>query len=190
MRGIGLLLALVPGFAAAAWSGEPISDAVGQPPKLRPGVPALVAPSPLSRPLLKEARSGSGGLVLTLDHEAVAELKAVRGPVRIDSLPLGRDRHVDLELERFRVTLPSTQFVVGGDNLPFAFDPEAIVLLRGRTADDLNSHVYLAISEHATTGMIESDQGRFGVSSRSPSGGELAPGEVAIFQAPAAGPNA
>lgn len=184
--------ALVLAMSAGASASEPAAHQVNGPPRLRPGVASKITPARLSRPLLTMARPEHGALLLTLDPLALSELKSSKIPVLIETVPLGVDHTVSLEVERFRVTLPTTQFMIGqadGGSVPFVFDPDSIVLLRGRIAGDLNSHVFLALSEHASNGVIESSLGRFGLSSHSPTGAQLGANEIAVFHALNSGHN-
>ena len=100
-----LLLVVVLALSAVARADGPA--------RLLPGVPARASVTRLSRPLLTAARPERGALVLTVDQAAMTELKSATAPVLLESVPLAIGRGVNLEVERFRVTLPTTQFVVG-----------------------------------------------------------------------------
>lgn len=194
MNRFALLLAvtIASSIAVRAWAGAPDLHAA-QP---GPGVRHAQPPARLSKPLVAEVRATAGNATLRFDPEAVDELKAINGRILIDSFPLSADHAADLELERFRIVQPGAQFVLGrahGDNAPLAFDPESIILLRGRIADQPQSRVYLALSPNMSNGIIESGAGRFGLVSRAPAasddGEPAAPWTVSVFRALAAGPN-
>lgn len=167
------------------------AQAPAGPSKLRPGVALKTAPTRLSQPLFADARAQGGAIVARVNLQALAEIKSAAGPLLIEDVPLGVDRKISLEVERFRVTRPGAQFVIGRGqhDAPGAFDSESVVLLRGRVAGDLYSRVYLALSPHGSNGFIESGSMRCGLSSRLTKNAALAPWELAIFPALVSGPN-
>ena len=69
-----------------------------------------------------------------------------------------------LELERFAVTDHSTRFLIqdhhGRERL-LAFDPDSVVLLRGKASGDSDSSVFLALSPHGAIGTASIDGGSF-----------------------------
>ena len=71
--------------------------------------------------------------------------------------PLADGSAVDLELERFRVASAHTRFVEGTDrgDVPMVFDPECVVLLRGRVSGFAGSHVFLSLEGGACAGRVE-----------------------------------
>ncbi len=105
----------------------------------------------ISRPFHVESQQHDG-IVLSVDPAALAERG---GAFVIDQFPLAAGTAVDLEVERFRVTGPDTRFVVGRESVPVAFDPERVILLRGRVAGETGSHVFMALSEWGSIGRIE-----------------------------------
>ncbi len=123
--------------------------------------------------------------IVDLDPADLARAARQSTQVLIEQVPLARDHAVDLLVERFSITGPKTRFVVGPDHRPRAgFDPAAITLLRGRVKGEAGSHVYLAVSEHDTTGFIElpSAGRRYNISSRPGAGIETGPGRLAVFR--------
>jgi hypothetical protein len=73
------------------------------------------------------------------------------------SMQIG-DTEQELELERFRVTDSRTRFVVGHPrraDRKLDFDPNSVVLLRGRVASDSQSTVFLAMSDHGVIGTAQ-----------------------------------
>ena len=96
--------------------------------------------------------------IIAVDAAAIRRLAGHGSPFVINAFPLGTDKSVDLEVERFRITAPGTRFVVGRtevNDLPIAFDPERVLLLRGRVAGRPGSHVFLALSQWGSMGRIE-----------------------------------
>ncbi len=101
---------------------------------------------------------------------ALRETKAVIDKaVILKGFPLRQALQVDLVLERFRVTTAATRFVVGdpsGSDSVIDFDPERVLLLRGHVANDLESRVFLALSDYGGFGAIDHAGHRYKVSSR------------------------
>ncbi|HZW09742.1 MAG TPA: M12 family metallo-peptidase [Phycisphaerales bacterium] len=92
---------------------------------------------------------------------------------------------VSLDLTPFSVTTEQTRFVVGdgaGEDVELAFDPRAVVLLRGGVEGDARSHAFLSAHEGAMSGRIELGSGeRFVVTSRAAGGRALGPGEALVL---------
>ncbi len=165
----------------------------GRVPELGPGSaraarrPAVVAPG-----VVRVMEGGVDSSRVRIDRAGLARA-AASGAFVVPGLNLGGSA-VELEVERFRVTQPETRFVVGGASgrdEEMVFDPESVVLLRGRVAGYGSSHLYLAVSGSMVNGVIDLGPGypSYGVSSRL--GGErMAPGEAMVFRAlGAGGPN-
>jgi len=169
----------------------------------RPAPPALGAPgSPIAgrvqgsriRELAKPAAPQGGCFTVQIDPWRLADAAATPGALQIEQFPVGVGQTIDLEVERFWVTKPGTRFVAGGPDgrdVPLNFDPDSIVLLRGRVVGYPHSNVYLAMSDILTNGVIDLGKGsaRYGVSSRGPGGRALPSGMVSVFAAAAGGPN-
>ena len=93
---------------------------------------------------------GPAMAIVTLDRATLDGLAADGSVFTIERFPLNAQRSVDLNLQRFTVTGPDMQFVVGnrgGADTPFAFDPGRVTLLRGTVAGEADSHVFMAFSE-------------------------------------------
>ncbi|MEE8458461.1 MAG: M12 family metallo-peptidase [Phycisphaerales bacterium] len=85
----------------------------------------------------------------------------------VEHFQLDAETTVDLELQRFRVTLPGTRFVVGhmaGDDVAWDFDPDRVTLLRGRVAGEPDSHVFMALSEWGSSGRIDRGGTQYAIS--------------------------
>ena len=130
---------------------------------------------------------------VTLDWDLVAlGRNADAGPVVIPSVRLPNHRDVDLELERFRITTSKTEFVRGrrgGADVSIQYDPDRVILLRGRVIDQPGSRVFLALSDTGSTGSIDLGAGarRFAVTSVGPDGERLAGGRLAVYESPVFG---
>jgi WD40 repeat protein len=135
------------------------------------------------------ARPDGGALIIRMSHEHLAAQAAEPGVVLIRGFPLAAGRTVDLELERFWVTNAGTRFDLGGTGQRADFNPDSVILLRGRIAGEPRSHVYLATAAGMTNGVIElgAGLGAWGISSRSRSGSSLPEGELTVFAAAGAG---
>ena len=93
---------------------------------------------------------------------------------------------LELRLETFRVTGPSTRIVVGdrrrGDT-DLGFDPSRVVLLRGGVAGDPHAHAFVSIFDGAMSGRLELGTGeRFVITSRAGGGRMLPPGEALVLR--------
>jgi len=134
--------------------------------------------------LLGAASAGQGAAtIIDLDHRALADAARRGDAVRIEQITLAAGLTVDLELEPFNIVGPRTRFVVApGDR---QLDPPQVTLFRGRVTGEPFSHVYLALSPRGSAGSIELGPGarRYQLSSRTGSGVNLPPGQVAVFEA-------
>ena len=105
-------------------------------------------------------------------------LSAPAGKATIEDFPLQPGLKVDLALERFRVTNHQTRFVVGQGpdrEEALAFDPDSVLLLRGRVVGDPDSRVFMALSDHGGFGTIDRATERFWISSTQPDRLEITP---------------
>lgn len=199
-----LALSLLTAAPLMAQKDAPAAESVTSPQIVRiPGPPALGAPGSLAAAMARKTpvadlaspAAPQGGLfTVRLDPARLADAAKTPGALLIQGFPIGIGRSLDLEVERFWVTKPGTRFVVGGHggkDEPLAFDPDSVVLLRGRVAGRPHSSVYIAISDFVSNGIIDLGKGlpRYGVSSRGPAGAPLGPGYLAVFEAVAGGPN-
>lgn len=100
-------------------------------------------------------------IVLELSREQIAASAAaapgIADSVRIAGVPLDLDRTVTLDLVRFHAVTPGARFEVmterGAESL--AFDPDSVILLRGRVEGYRDSHVFLALGSRVTNGWID-----------------------------------
>jgi hypothetical protein len=203
-----VLTCVVLSCAATAWAQDSqaaagSSTAVSRPPK----PPAFNPPTaPVQRqPEIALGRVFSplaphlphrGALAVGFDlHQLRANIGLV-GSAFIENFPLTSLRFVDLEVERFWVTAPDARFVLGGQGAsagdsPSGFDPQSVVLLRGRVRGFPRSDVYLGLADSLTNGVIDlgPGYGRFGVSSRGHGGEPMPPGQLLVFEARGTGAN-
>ncbi len=209
---VSLALAIVFGISNPAIQAQtkeqakapPLVDIAGQgshtplltwgqalPPQLGPGsAPAAYHPQ-LSAPGAAILRGGKdSSAIVSLDRSRLSQVSAL-GAFVIPHFPLdATGATLDLEVERFRVTLPTTRFVNGSaGDAPIDFDPETVLLLRGRVAGYTNSHLFLGIADGMVNGTIDLGPGypSYGVSSRGPDGSQMPPGHVTVFKALGAG---
>ncbi len=185
----GLQAQLAPKAPAPAQTDSPF-----HPPQIGPGsAPAAFHPT-LSAPgaaILKEGKDTSA--VVTLDRTRLTQVSEL-GAFVIPAFPLdATGATLDLEVERFRITSPSTRLVNGSlADAPIDFDPESVLLLRGRVRNYPTSHLYLAIADGMVNGTIDLGPGypSYGVSSRGHDGATMPSGQVTVFKAlGAGGPN-
>jgi hypothetical protein len=91
-----------------------------------------------------------------LQNVQVGEMAVVR------DFPLGEDAQVVLRLQRFEVLTEDAEIVtaavnMNGEVLQRQFDRPNVVLLKGAIEGDPSSRVFLALGEHTTNGLIESN---------------------------------
>ncbi|MEE9128418.1 MAG: M12 family metallo-peptidase [Phycisphaerales bacterium] len=124
--------------------------------------------------------------IINLDREALRQVAALNDEFIIEQFPLAADLMVAAQLQRFEITTPETQFVMGsGDSEALdGFDPDDITLLRGNVVDKPGSHVFLAVSKNSSVGLVDLGQGRghFNITSKSGRGLDLEPDQLAIFE--------
>jgi len=103
---------------------------------------------------------------MTLDNGDYTRLKSVDRVLMTD-FSVGRDRSVDLELNRVNVFTEDAQVVLGSSkgDVPVAL-PD-VVLLSGHVAGDPNSFAFLGLSPNGTNGIIRAGGDTFVVSSGS-----------------------
>ncbi|MCH7720672.1 MAG: hypothetical protein IH988_06735, partial [Planctomycetes bacterium] len=104
----------------------------------------------------------------------------------IQGFPLGDDLQVDLALKSFPVVAQGAQLVLGrrhGCDEPIDFDPESILFFRGEVVGRPQSHVFLALSDHMSTGQIVLGVGgrEYRISSRGGDGAALERGLISVF---------
>jgi len=128
-------------------------------------------------------------IVVDWDREAIREMAGREGPQLVRDFPLRAGLSLDLEIERFSVTSPSTQFVLGrkgGEDQPIDFDPSSISMFRGRIVDAPGSHVFLAFSDTLSTGHIDLGPGHpsYRIHSRGnrSAGVDTGAGEIEVFE--------
>ena len=102
-----------------------------------------------------------GGVTVEINQ---SELQNVRDGevVVVRDFPLGEDAQVELRLQRFEVLTKDAEIVtasvnMNGEVLHRQFVRPDVVLLKGAIEGDPSSRVFLAIGEHTTNGLIESD---------------------------------
>jgi outer membrane protein assembly factor BamB len=123
--------------------------------------------------------------VLELDLELVRQ-RAGHGRFVLEAFPVRPDLAVDLEVERFRLAGPNTRFVLGRQGAPdirLSFDPDQIVLLRGKVLGHPGSHVFLGLANRGSIGTIDlgPGAGKFQVSANGGGGIALEPRQLVVF---------
>jgi hypothetical protein len=138
---------------------------------------------PLLAALAAATVAPAGSPSLELDRLALADAARRDGTVRIEDVDLGRDRTVDLVIERFEIVGPATRFVTARGA---PLQRPAVTLFRGRVAGMPQSSVYLALTPRGGTGLIElgPDRPRFALSGPTGGGADPPPGHahLAIFE--------
>ncbi len=108
-----------------------------------------------------EVVSQFDGVTIDIDRSALQEVQE-NEIVVVSDFPLGNDKEVKLRLQRFEVLAPNAEIVLGSVNIDGVAlhrqmpRPE-LVLLKGAIEGDPSSRVFIAIGEHTTNGLIESD---------------------------------
>jgi DNA-binding beta-propeller fold protein YncE len=191
---IALGLLVLPAAAGAgpetAAGPRPPSPTIFNP----PGAPSQPAPPRSVGAPFIPAVPRAGASVAHVDLPALRAAIGAVGAVTIERFPLDAGQFVDLEAERFWVTAPDARFVAGGDkgDTPLDFDPGRVLLLRGRVRGHARSHVFLALSEWSSNGLVDLGPGlpTYGVSSRAMDGSPNAAGDLTVFRgAPGRGRN-
>ncbi len=98
-------------------------------------------------------RQRKAGAALQVGPRAYEALQG-HARVRVKGFPLERGKRVDLELERFQVTSPETQIVMGTDQGDRVMPHPEVALFRGRVVNEPDSEVYLGVSSLQTNGFI------------------------------------
>ncbi len=101
------------------------------------------------------------GVVVQIDAHELGAIED-NATVVIPAFPLGMDGEVRLRLQRFDVFTNDAEVVLGSQNKRGEFiDTHVarpnIVFLRGTIERDPSSRVFLALGEHTTNGLIETD---------------------------------
>ena len=104
--------------------------------------------SSAARPLVYAGTLG-GGARLTLASNAFQDLK--NGPAdRMFTIPRGDGEDFELELRRFTVTIPDTQFISAGQNGQASIPAPDVVSYRGQITGQPGSHAFLSVSSGGT----------------------------------------
>jgi len=115
-------------------------------------------------PLRLVAEDPRGVATLALDAEAYAQLKTLQS-VEIDGFVLGAGQRADVTLIRFDV-FPADAQVRSVDELgEHAAERPDVQLWRGHVQGEPNSNIFLSLSPHGSSGMIESGGSRYIISS-------------------------
>ncbi len=160
-----------------------LSTQAQMPPQIGAGSAAsAIHPAPLPAAIVVQVDEDRRGPTVHFDRARMSERDAAAFSM---TLPV-EGGALTLELERFRITTPASRFVIGGPkgDQPMDFDPESVLLLRGRAAGYESSHAYLAIADTMINGIIDLGPGypTYGVSSRAREGGQLPVGQAIVFQ--------
>ncbi len=123
---------------------------------------------------------------MRLDRSALRAAAVQRQTFVATDVALADGRRVDLQLEPFRLFADDMQLTLGrrdADDIPFAYDPARMTLLRGHVVDQPHSDVFLAVSSDLVTGFIQPGQGetRQFFSHRTDGDQPLGADEVSIF---------
>ncbi len=131
-------------------------------------------------------RTQANATIVNLDRAALRRAAALDDEFIIQQFPLTADLMVNVQLQRFEITTPGTQFVMGSAESSALddFDPADITLLRGSVVDEPGSHVFLAVSKNSSVGLVDLGQGRgqFHITSKSGSNVDLGQDQLAIFE--------
>ena len=101
------------------------------------------------------------GVVVQIDADDLRSVEE-NATVVISEFPLGADGEVNLRLQRFDVFTEDAQVVIGlqnkrGDFIDTYVTRPNIIFLRGTIERDPSSRVFLALGEHTTNGLIETE---------------------------------
>ncbi|HIA71962.1 MAG TPA: hypothetical protein EYO01_04610 [Phycisphaerales bacterium] len=101
------------------------------------------------------------GVVVSIEDSSLQAVSE-NATVVVPNFPLGADSEVQLRLERFDVFTPNAEVVVGsinkaGDYIDTHIARPNLVLLRGTIVGDPSSRVFLALGEHTSNGLIETE---------------------------------
>lgn len=101
------------------------------------------------------------GVTIELNQEMFKHIRA-EDSVRFRNFPLGNDSEVQLILTKFDAFTPDAEVVTASMNfegkaIHRAFPRPNITFLKGAIEGDPSSRVFLAIGEHTTNGIIESN---------------------------------
>ncbi len=132
--------------------------------------------------------STPNAIVAEVRRDILKHSARLRRPLHVQGFPISQTQAVDLELTPFSVVGRSSRFVVGqpgGPDRAIDFDPERIQFFIGKVSGRPGSHVYLSMSDLASTGYIDMGLGapRFRISEKDGIGAALARGMISVFEA-------
>lgn len=136
-------------------------------------IPKRTTPAEFER-RASSTQNGARRLV-TLDRTVLEQRLDQSGELRINEFPLPNGESVDLELQRFNIRSPETQFVLGrinGPDVPLEINSASALLLKGIVRGRPDSFVLLALSDAGGGGVIDFGHAgrRFCITSRDSSG--------------------
>ncbi|MBT6269405.1 MAG: hypothetical protein HOI88_03555 [Phycisphaerae bacterium] len=108
-----------------------------------------------------KAIASFNGVVVSIEESSLQAVSE-NATVVVPNFPLGADGEVQLRLQRFDVFTPNAEVVVGsinkaGDYIDTHIARPNLVLLRGTIEGDPSSRVFLALGEHTSNGLIETE---------------------------------
>lgn len=129
---------------------------------------------------------------VTLDRGSLEQQLVQSADIHVENVPLAPGESVVLELRRFFIRSPETQFVLGHNGAPDApltLSPADALLLKGTVRGHPDSFVLLALSETGGGGVIDLGQAgrRYQISSRDSGGAALASGQFDVVRMPTTG---
>ena len=110
-----------------------------------PGRPNTTADKVSLRPFKLAAHAQQDFIRLTVAPDAFDDLKLGQAN-RLVAIPQPTGEEFQLELRRFTVTLPNTQFISAGSSGPSTMPAPDVVAFRGQIAGEPGSHAFLSIS--------------------------------------------
>ena len=91
----------------------------------------------------------TGGLTVNFDKSIVGSLKSIEGVTTIN-FPISDSESLNLSMEKFSVTEPSSRFYIGSPSGDIPLDVSEVVMFRGEIVNEPGSHAFLAFTEQGS----------------------------------------
>ncbi|MEK6798944.1 MAG: zinc-dependent metalloprotease family protein [Planctomycetota bacterium] len=130
---------------------------------------------------ITEDSSANGCAVVQIDEEVYRRMLP-HSRLRLRQFPLGAHDNVDLDLEQFKVTTPTTRIVIGTPDGDRPMPHPEVALFRGQVVGEDDSEVFLGLSPSGSNGFVRRGGMEYVLTSGRSRGKNVARGRHVIYE--------